>query len=323
MSDAQDDTTDDERPSSADEGYTLGKDNPWLWLVALGTPIAAFLVSYGLGAYDKLDLAAHPPGIRIGLVQQLFGTDMLIALIFGGATLLVLLYFAIRYNASAVSAPEPMPVQWGGNTLRLLTIGVAVIILVTFMYAGTTLANTDQMPAKVASRRYGESSVIHMTVVGSQWAWRDTVQGVNYTETDTVRVPANTVVAVNITSTDVDHSWAVEQLGVKKDAIPGQITHTWFVAQPGTYQVNCAELCGKGHSKMTQTLIVMPKSQYVQWARSHGYSVPPSVANSVNATSGASQPAAGSSNDRSSPSTGGSAPSVAAAPASLGVSADV
>jgi len=165
--------------------------------------------------------------------------------------------------------------RWGANAYRLLILGSALIILVTFMYAGTALSQTDQMPASVAMRKYDVQDQMQMTVVGSQWTWRTQVQGVNITETDEVHLPANTLISTRITSADVDHSWAVESLGIKKDAIPGQITNTWlYVKQPGKYQVNCAELCGAGHSKMTATLVVMSKQDYVNWAHDHGYTVP-------------------------------------------------
>jgi len=264
-----------------------GNDRGWLWFLVLAVPVVAFFISYIQTAIEQLDRAANPPGIRIGIVSRLFGTDAVIATIFGGLTFLVVLYFAYRYSAGNVAQPTSLRPHWGENTFRLLLLGIALIMIVTFMYAGTSLANTDQMPANVAMRKYNAHDELNMTVVGSQWAWRDTVQGVNYTQTDEVRLPAHTLVSVRITSADVDHSWAVEQLGIKKDAIPGSVTHTWmYVKKPGTYQVNCAELCGVGHSDMTQQIVVMPKQKYIQWARSHGYSVP--FASSQNSSSSAS-----------------------------------
>ncbi|MFB6165484.1 MAG: cytochrome c oxidase subunit II [Haloarculaceae archaeon] len=252
-----------------------GSDRGWVWFLVLAVPVAAFLISYALDMRDQFERAANPPGVRIGLVSQLYGTDTLIALVFGGLTMLVLLYFAVRFRSGSVDVARPLEPRWGANTFRLLIIAVAVIMVVTFMYAGTALSNTDQMSAQTAMQRYGAKDKLDVSVVGSQWVWRTHVQGVNVTQTDEVHVPANTLLAVTITSADVDHSWAVEQLGVKKDAIPGEVTHTWlYVKKPGKYQINCAELCGAGHSKMTATLDVMSKQKYVQWAHSHGYSVP-------------------------------------------------
>ncbi|WP_020221718.1 cytochrome c oxidase subunit II, partial [Halarchaeum acidiphilum] len=252
-----------------------GNDRGWLWFLVLAVPVAAFLLSYAWDMREQFERAADPPGVRIGLVSQLYGTDTLIALVFGGLTMCVLLYLSYRYFAGRVEAARELEPRWGANTFRLLLIGVAVIMVVTFMYAGTALSHTDQMGAQDAMQRYNTHDQLDMSVVGSQWVWRTHVEGVNTTETGKVRVPANTMLSVRVTSADVDHSWAVEELGVKKDAVPGSVTTTWLdVQEPGRYQINCAELCGAGHSKMTATLIVMPKDKYVSWAHSHGYTVP-------------------------------------------------
>lgn len=261
--------------SSDDDFETDGGDRGWLWFLVFAVPVVAFLASYAYDAIEQFDRAGDPAGIRIGYVAQLYGTDLLIALVFGGLTFLATLYFATRYNAGSVDEPDDLEPRWGANSYRLLVMGAAVILVVTFMYASTGLAHTDQMNAQDAMERYGAHDQMDLTVVGSQWMWRTHVQGVNFTETGKVRVPANTMLSVTITSADVDHSWAIEELGIKKDAIPGQTTHTWlYVKQPGKYQINCAELCGAGHSKMTATLIVMPKDEYVKWAHDHGYTVP-------------------------------------------------
>ncbi len=36
-------------------------------------------------------------------------------------------------------------------------------------------------------------------------------------------IPVNTLIQVTITSQDVIHSWAIPQLGIKYDAIPGRL----------------------------------------------------------------------------------------------------
>ncbi len=43
-------------------------------------------------------------------------------------------------------------------------------------------------------------------------------------------VPVDTPVVLNITSTDVLHRWFVPTLGGQVDAVPGQVSHTWFRA---------------------------------------------------------------------------------------------
>jgi cytochrome c oxidase subunit 2 len=79
-------------------------------------------------------------------------------------------------------------------------------------------------------------------------------------------VPTNTTVTLDITASDVDHSWWIPKLGGKADAIPGHTNHTWFrISTPGIYKGNCAELCGEGHADMIGRVIAVTPDQYKAW----------------------------------------------------------
>src|SRR5690606_14617663 len=53
-------------------------------------------------------------------------------------------------------------------------------------------------------------------------------------------VPVDTKVRLLITAADVLHAWWVPEFAVKKDAIPGYINESWFVAtQTGTFRGQC------------------------------------------------------------------------------------
>jgi len=45
-----------------------------------------------------------------------------------------------------------------------------------------------------------------------------------------ILIPTNTVINITVTSDDVIHSWAIPQLGVKLDAIPGRVASTSIIA---------------------------------------------------------------------------------------------
>ena len=47
-----------------------------------------------------------------------------------------------------------------------------------------------------------------------------------------IYVPVNKVIEIDTTGADVIHCWAMPQMGVKMDAVPGRINHTWFKADP-------------------------------------------------------------------------------------------
>ena len=77
---------------------------------------------------------------------------------------------------------------------------------------------------------------------------------------DTMRAPAGVPVTLEVTSPedDVIHSWWIPALGGKIDAIPGVVNETWFEAdEPGTYDGQCAELCGLQHANMLASVEVM------------------------------------------------------------------
>lgn len=82
-----------------------------------------------------------------------------------------------------------------------------------------------------------------------------------------LHVPINRPVILHISSKDVIHSFKVIALRITQDAIPGMMIPTHFIAtQPGRYQINCAQLCGNGHSAMSGGyLIVESQENYDKW----------------------------------------------------------
>ena len=76
-------------------------------------------------------------------------------------------------------------------------------------------------------------------------------------------------VVVQTMGSDVIHSWAVPQFGVKMDAIPGRINKTWFKAdKEGTYYGQCSQLCGARHAFMPIEVKVVSQSQFETWLAS-------------------------------------------------------
>jgi cytochrome c oxidase subunit 2 len=105
---------------------------------------------------------------------------------------------------------------------------------------------------------------LRITVEGYQFGW--TFVYPNGYESTTLRVPQNRVVRLDVTSRDVFHNFGIPAFRVKADAIPGQTTSAWFTAEEtGTYEANCYELCGSGHSMMTADVEVVPQSEYRAW----------------------------------------------------------
>lgn len=79
-------------------------------------------------------------------------------------------------------------------------------------------------------------------------------------------VPVNTKVRLLITAADVIHAWWIPEFAVKKDAIPGFINESWFIAEePGIYRGQCAELCGRDHGFMPIVVEVLEREEYDAW----------------------------------------------------------
>ena len=82
-----------------------------------------------------------------------------------------------------------------------------------------------------------------------------------------IHVPVGKPVIVYVSSKDVIHSFKVVAMRVCQDASPGLRIPCWFTpTKIGRYQVNCAQLCGPGHSGMTGGfLTVESQDDYNKW----------------------------------------------------------
>ena len=81
-----------------------------------------------------------------------------------------------------------------------------------------------------------------------------------------MHVPVNKNVILEITSKDVIHSVAIQQMRIGQDAIPGSEIPIWFKpVKIGSYEIICAQLCGSGHSGMRGSIVVDSDADYKSW----------------------------------------------------------
>ena len=79
-------------------------------------------------------------------------------------------------------------------------------------------------------------------------------------------VPVNKKIRIITTANDVIHAFAVPQLGIKQDALPGFVRDTWFRAErTGSFYGQCQELCGKEHAYMPIHVKVVSAEEYSAW----------------------------------------------------------
>jgi cytochrome c oxidase subunit 2 len=69
-------------------------------------------------------------------------------------------------------------------------------------------------------------------------------------------LPINVTLRFLITAGDVLHSWAVPELGVKIDAVPGRLNQFLaFITRPGVFYGQCSEICGANHGFMPIVIV--------------------------------------------------------------------
>lgn len=153
-----------------------------------------------------------------------------------------------------------LPESGDGGRKLFVSFGISAIIvlgLLGWTYGSLLYVDSGPPPQQA-------SNPVQIDVTGYQFGWR--FEYPNGYQSSSLRIPANRPINFKVTSDDVFHNFGIPELGLKTDAIPGQTTSTWIVAdETGTYQARCFELCGRGHSFMTARVIVMKPDAYDQW----------------------------------------------------------
>lgn len=85
-----------------------------------------------------------------------------------------------------------------------------------------------------------------------------------------VAVPVGKDVIIHLGSLDVIHSFKLNSMRVTQDAIPGMNIPLHFKPiKEGKYQINCAQLCGVGHSSMMGLLKVLSPAEFDKWLKAN------------------------------------------------------
>jgi cytochrome c oxidase subunit 2 len=83
---------------------------------------------------------------------------------------------------------------------------------------------------------------------------------------NTLMLPLGRPVIVHLTARDVIHSFTLNEMRIKQDAMPGLVVRTWFTpAIVGKWEIACSQLCGLGHYRMRGDYTVMPEDEWNRW----------------------------------------------------------
>lgn len=261
----------------------------WRGLVAGG---ASVLMAGAARAQDVLGDLPHigkpvnggvdfQPAVTSIAVDQQWLDDFVLWIITAITLLVVglLAFIIVRYNRRS----NPVPARFTHNTpLEIAwTLGPVLILLVIGVLSLPILFRSQEMPT--------DADVV-VKAIGHQWYWsyeypdngiafdalmlaKEDLAANGYNEdeyllaTDNAMVvPVGRRVLMQITATDVIHSWAMPAFAIKQDAVPGRIAQAWFqVDQEGVYFGQCSELCGINHAYMPIVVKAVSPEVYDAW----------------------------------------------------------
>lgn len=217
---------------------------------------------------------AHVGGQELQNQADVFDEMFTLFLVFGTLVGVVVISYMLhkaysyregRADDDGFEAPTlgelPRGADKGGKKL-FVSFGISAVIVVSLVaFAYTALLYVEAGPTE----QVDSEEVIEVNVTAFAFGWEfDYPNG--ETTFNTLRVPEGKVVDLTVTSRDVWHTFSSRELNAKTDAIPGQESETWFIAEEeGEYRVVCDELCGDGHSTMNGEVVVLPEEEFLDW----------------------------------------------------------
>ncbi len=244
----------------------------------------------GAAAAQSLEVIGAPTPKGIGfqpatteLASGLQSLDHMILIIITVITIFVtalLVIVILRFNKRA----NPTPARFTHNSpLEVAWTLIPVLVLV--------FIGSFSLPQLFKQQDFSQVKAdITIKATGNQWFWsyeypddgiafdsfmlaREDLAAAGYDDslyllaTDTaVVVPIGKTIVVQVTATDVIHSWKVPSFGVMQDAVPGRLAQVWFKAEKeGIFFGQCSEICGKDHTYMPITVKVVSEAAYAKW----------------------------------------------------------
>jgi cytochrome c oxidase subunit 2 len=92
-----------------------------------------------------------------------------------------------------------------------------------------------------------------------------------------LNLPVNKPAIVHLSSKDVIHSFALPQMRVKQDTIPGMVQNVWFEpTSTGEWEIPCSQLCGLGHYRMRGFYTIQTQAEFDAWKLEEAQNIPAS-----------------------------------------------
>ena len=206
-------------------------------------------------------MAPHSPG-----TDQI---DTLLKIGFIAATILVIavnaaLFFAVRRFRSERGAAPRQLLGSRGLQFRvgaLLTVFATLLFILGVVFTDKARETPSTGDAGLASAK-SEPLTVKIKATGQQWLWRYDYPNGAFSYYKLV-VPFDTAVELELLSTDVVHTWNVNDLAPKADAVPGKTHKIVFSAdQEGDFEGDSSTLSGQSYASMRTKVEVVSPEEY-------------------------------------------------------------
>jgi cytochrome c oxidase subunit 2 len=168
------------------------------------------------------------------------------------ALTVIMLVFIRKYRKEK----HPKAVQnEGNNKLEALWTAIPLVLVLVMFYFGWMGWKPMKNPPDDAMR---------VTAIARMWNFRFEYENGKFS--DSLIVPINEPVILDLVALDVLHSLYIPAFRVKEDMVPGQDKVMWFIpGTPGEFDLFCTEYCGLEHSYMFTGVKVVPKEEFDAW----------------------------------------------------------
>jgi cytochrome c oxidase subunit 2 len=166
----------------------------------------------------------------------------------------LMIFFVVKYNRKK----NKPAVQVKDNTLLEITWITIPMILVLYMFY---IGWEGFIPMRKAPK-----DAMEVTATGSMWKFQFDYPGNK--QSDTLVVPINKAVKVNLASKDVLHGFSVPGFRIKEDMVPKKKNYAWFIpGELGNFDIYCTVYCGLNHSYMMSVIKVVSQEDYDKWIK--------------------------------------------------------
>ena len=200
---------------------------------------------------------------------------------------LFFLFTLVRFRRSANPVANYHGIKAGWSKYLEAAVLVIEVVLLVFFSIPAWNARVAAFPAE------HEATVVR--VVGEQFSWNvhypgpdgkfgktdirlvasDNQLGLDRKDPDAMddittinqlNLPVDRPVIVHLSSKDVIHSFGLNQMRVKQDAVPGIVSNVWFTpAKTGEWEISCSQLCGLGHYRMRGFYTIQAQADFDNW----------------------------------------------------------